>query len=270
MTKDLKVMYLQLNNIQTFYYDKVSKDTANQRLSLINHADYLRYSLVVEHVGFQHYVLIEGYNEFSALKALDRSIKVFCNVIAPTDEKTQLLRILRKVIPFERASWRFNHYHIKILQEKYQMTSQDISREIWQKRRKVEEYIYRKDIPMNIIALAEKNNASMTLVNDIAKSQTILPAAKEVLFNLAVLPKDHAFRLKTRSFEHVKLLFGKLSNYENIFSDSKLVRSLTYHALNSDNHLLSSWQQILDANNHLLKKPNSIVQPPQDNNYDYG
>jgi len=245
VTYKLKYVNIRPDNIDTFYYDKISEDTAQKRLRTLNNLGYNRYVLVVEKISSHKYILIEGFSEYSALILLQPTNPIFCNSINPTNEKKQLLRILSKVITLEKTSWCFKYFHIKKLIDDYNMEPIEISNAINQPVSTINRFLYHNKIPEYILHLASLNNASNTLLYKIASSQVLNEAMRILLFERAVQPKNNPLRLKERQFEHVKLFCSNIKLSEKERKNPNFNASLLEKILEGDMQLLSNWQNLL-------------------------
>ncbi|MBB5174546.1 hypothetical protein [Texcoconibacillus texcoconensis] len=245
MTQELHLMYIRPEDIDTFYHDPVSEQTARKRVRSLNNIAYRNYELVVERLSFQHYVLIEGFEKYSALIQLQPDQPVFCHVIDTSNERERLIRILNKVITFEKTSWFFRHTHIKKLMTVYHMSTKDIASAINQPESTVKNFLWREGIPEYIQTLAKRNQASMTLLNDIARSRVLYDSMRIHLFERAVLPKKDRRRLKERHFEHVKLFCKNFSLKESEINDQTFISSLTESLIAGDDQLIFWWRHLL-------------------------
>ncbi|MGF7185305.1 hypothetical protein GGQ84_001391 [Desulfitispora alkaliphila] len=242
-----KIVYVNIlpTNISTFYYDKISKDTAQKRLRALDSLDYHRSVLVVEEISSHKYILIEGFREYSAIILLQPNKLILCNLVNSTNEKKRLLRILKKVITLEATSWCFKHFHIKKLINDYHMNPIEISNAINQPISFINRYLYHDTIPDHIRRLSDINNASKTLLNKIARSQILNDNMRILLFERAVRPKNHPQRLKERQLEHVKLFLNNFSLSKIEHDNPNFNASLLDSLLEGDMQLLSYWENLL-------------------------
>jgi len=185
-------------DIKTWYYDEVSVQTAYKRLNALQKLGYDRCWLVVEKVGFQQYVLLEEYREYSAFLALQPNVAIPCLVVEnerKSSEKELIIKILRKTVPLETTSWNFKNAHVKELMHKYGMEIKEIARLIGQDASKVKSWTYSARIPARIQHLVYENKAKK-IVDDICRSINIYEELKPYLYERAVKPKGHPDRLK--------------------------------------------------------------------------
>ncbi|OEH86838.1 hypothetical protein BHU72_00805 [Desulfuribacillus stibiiarsenatis] len=231
--------------ISTFYYDRITTDTALKRLKTLKNFDYSRPILIVEKNKNSTYTLIEGFNEYSALMELEPNNEILCRVLPESNEKAQLLRILNKVITLEQTSWIFKHYHVKKLINDHNMKPFDISEAIKQPLSSITRYLYSERIPDHINHLSKINDAT-NMVNQIARSKFLADPIRLFLFDKAVLPKNNCKRLKQRQLEHVIIFFKNFSLSDYELSNLNFIENLLRDITDGDKYLLKSWENALD------------------------
>ncbi|WP_027410037.1 hypothetical protein [Anoxybacteroides tepidamans] len=198
-----KKMLIAPMDIKTWYYDEISVPTAYKRLNALQRLGYDRCWLVVEKVGFQQYVLLEGYREYSAFIALQPDVAIPCLVVEnerKSSEQELIIKILRKAVPLETTSWNFKNAHVRELMNKYGMEIKEIVRLIGQDASQVKSWTHNTRIPVHIQHLAYENRATK-MVDNICKSINIHEELKPYLYERAVKPKGHQDRLKPIDLE---------------------------------------------------------------------
>jgi hypothetical protein len=242
-----KRMLIAPIDIKTWYYDEVSMETAYKRLNALKKLGYDRCFLVVEKIGVQKYVLLEGYREYAALITLQPNVAVPCYVVEhkeQSSEQEQMIKILRKVVPLETTSWIFKNIHVMELIDKYKMEIKDIARLIGQDTSQVKKWVLDSRIPVRIRDLAYQNEA-LTMVKNICQSINIYEEFKPYLYERGVKPQGHKDRLKAIDFE-LLVLFCKTNRMPlSLLLDGTAVKTLIDKLLQTRFMIPELWRELL-------------------------
>lgn len=208
MTAKMKLVCLQ--NVNTYYHEEPKKEkTASRIIDAENSKKSRVVSLVGEETDSREIILIEKFQYFAALTRINRKLRVPCLIYPATSEKERLLHILKVSIPLEKdKSWPFYNKHVVKLLEDHNISIKEIADQVNQDEAKIRSYTLNDRIPSHIKEVAVEMNARIT-IQKICSNMVIPETLKTVLYEKAILDKDHIYRLTGKKLEHTIRLYKK-------------------------------------------------------------
>ena len=234
-----------LRNLETYFCEEANNTKTAERVVEAEQAKKSRIiSLVAEETEEGHFILIEKFQYFAALKKVKRSdLRLPCLVYPSTSEKERLLHILKVSIPLDKdMPWLFFHKHVRALLDDHKMSLHEIAKHVNCNMTKIKTYVLDSRIPVHIQEKAVEMKAR-TIIQSICSNRVIPARMKAILYEKAILNKDHVHRLTSEKLKHMITLCeyytAPLSLLHDQFKLEQFINELLLNNFYLDQHFES-------------------------------
>ncbi|MEQ6378587.1 hypothetical protein RZN25_17415 [Bacillaceae bacterium S4-13-56] len=237
--------YVSPKKIYMFYEDTVTRSTAFNYSELMKKAKTPFITLEKRNDG--NYNLVGGFKYLNGIRLLNEKKPLYCTLVESfQSEKERKLAILQRALA-NREKPIYKEILIHELIHEYKMSKNEISIEIGEDAKKIQNYMYKQVIPAAYYKAADRLNVK-SLVLAIYCANNFTSYEKIVLTELC-LQENKNLRFKR---SHLSI-YMKYRKSFNLFEDIAKAKKQVMNAVNVEEAHNEYWKSVPHPNNLLFK-----------------